>query len=168
MNTGMQDAFNLAWKLSLVIGGVCKPSLLDSYSVERSAVGDRVLRNAVVKFAFGFPQLGHRAANTLAELDIGYPESPLTVTGAHHSTATNAGRIAFRPTSPKPVSPRSARPTSSPSWRGSSRCWCRQRPQAARPTPRTSPSSAPTAMSVSPAASDRTGAEADLQALAAR
>ena len=46
MNTGMQDAFNLAWKLSLVIGGVCKPSLLDSYSVERSAVGDMVLRNA--------------------------------------------------------------------------------------------------------------------------
>ena len=32
MNTGMQDAFNLAWKLALVIGGVCKPSLLDSYS----------------------------------------------------------------------------------------------------------------------------------------
>jgi 2-polyprenyl-6-methoxyphenol hydroxylase-like FAD-dependent oxidoreductase len=111
MNTGMQDAFNLAWKLSLVIGGVCKPSLLDSYSVERSAVGDMVLRNAgrmtdaavmrnpiaqglrnaVVKFAFGFPQLGHRAANTLAELDIGYPESPLTVNGAHRPNGTKAG-----------------------------------------------------------------------------
>jgi 2-polyprenyl-6-methoxyphenol hydroxylase-like FAD-dependent oxidoreductase len=110
MNTGMQDAFNLAWKLSLVIGGICKPSLLDSYSVERSAVGDRVLRNAghmtdaavmrnpvaqglrnaVVKFAFGFPQLAHRAANTLAELDIGYPESPLTVTGAHRPGGTKA------------------------------------------------------------------------------
>ena len=96
MNTGMQDAFNLAWKLSLVIGGVCKPTLLDSYSVERSAVGDMVLRNAsrltdaaiirnpivqdlrntVVKFALGFPQLGHRVANLLAELDIGYPKSP--------------------------------------------------------------------------------------------
>ena len=169
MNAGMQDAFNLAWKLSLVIGDVCKPTLLDSYSVERSAVGDRVLRNAsrmtdaaimrnpiaqglrnaVVNFAFGFPQLGHRAANTLAELDIGYPESPLTVTGAHHSTATNAGRIAFRPTSPKPVSPRSVRPRSPPDWRPRFRCWSRQRPQAAGPTPRTSPSSAPTAMSAS-------------------
>ena len=112
MNTGMQDAFNLAWKLSLVIGGVAKPSLLDSYSVERSAVGDQVLsnagrmtevaimrnpiaqglRNAVVKFAFGFPQLGHAAANTLAELDIGYPDSPLTVKGAHHSKETKAGK----------------------------------------------------------------------------
>ena len=111
MNTGMQDAFNLAWKLSLVIGGVCKPALLDSYSVERSAVGDMVLRNAsrltdaaivrnpiiqglrntVVKFALGFPQLGHRVANLLAELDIGYPKSPLTVAGAHHPSARKAG-----------------------------------------------------------------------------
>jgi 2-polyprenyl-6-methoxyphenol hydroxylase-like FAD-dependent oxidoreductase len=111
MNTGMQDAFNLAWKLSLVIGGVCKPTLLDSYSVERSAVGDMVLRNAsrltdaaivrnpiiqglrntVVKFALGFPQLGHRVANLLAELDIGYPKSPLTVAGAHHPSARKAG-----------------------------------------------------------------------------
>ena len=46
MNTGMQDAFNLAWKLALVIEGAARPSLLDSYSRERSAVGDRVLRNA--------------------------------------------------------------------------------------------------------------------------
>jgi 2-polyprenyl-6-methoxyphenol hydroxylase-like FAD-dependent oxidoreductase len=111
MNTGMQDAFNLAWKLSLVIGGVCKPALLDSYSVERSAVGDMVLRNAsrltdaaivrnpiiqglrntVVKFALGFPQLGHRVANLLAELDIGYPKSPLTVAGAHQPSARKAG-----------------------------------------------------------------------------
>jgi 2-polyprenyl-6-methoxyphenol hydroxylase-like FAD-dependent oxidoreductase len=111
MNTGMQDAFNLAWKLSLVIGGVCKPSLLDSYSVERSAVGDMVLRNAgrltdaaiirnpiaqglrntVVKFALGFPQLGHRVANLLAELDIAYPKSPLTVEGAHRPSAAKPG-----------------------------------------------------------------------------
>ena len=111
MNTGMQDAFNLSWKLSLVIGGVCKASLLDSYSVERSAVGDMVLRNAgrltdaaivrnpilqglrnaVVKFALGFPQLGHRVGNMLAELDIGYPKSPLTVEGAHRASGTKAG-----------------------------------------------------------------------------
>jgi 2-polyprenyl-6-methoxyphenol hydroxylase-like FAD-dependent oxidoreductase len=45
MNTGMQDAFNLTWKLAMVVHGAAKPSLLDSYSIERSAVGDRVLRN---------------------------------------------------------------------------------------------------------------------------
>jgi hypothetical protein len=47
MNTGMQDAFNLAWKLALVQSGKGKLGpLLDSYSVERSAVGDQVLKNA--------------------------------------------------------------------------------------------------------------------------
>jgi 2-polyprenyl-6-methoxyphenol hydroxylase-like FAD-dependent oxidoreductase len=32
MNTGMQDAFNLAWKLTLVIRKTCDDHLLDSYS----------------------------------------------------------------------------------------------------------------------------------------
>lgn len=101
MNTGMQDAFNLAWKLALVIEGDANPSLLDSYSRERSAVGDRVLRNAglmteaatlrnpllqdvrnaVLRFAAGFPQIRHRVADQLAEMDIGYPDSPLTARG---------------------------------------------------------------------------------------
>ena len=47
MNTGMQDAFNLAWKIALVQRGEGQiEPLLDSYSVERSAVGDQVLRDA--------------------------------------------------------------------------------------------------------------------------
>ncbi len=98
MNTGMQDAFNLAWKLALVIDGAAKPSLLDSYSSERTAVGDRVLknagrlteaatlsnpllqdvRNAVLRVAASFPQFQHKVADQLAEMDIGYPGSPLT------------------------------------------------------------------------------------------
>ena len=46
MNTGMQDAINLAWKLAMVVHGATAPGLLDSYSAERNAVGDMVLRNA--------------------------------------------------------------------------------------------------------------------------
>ncbi|WP_084479960.1 FAD-dependent monooxygenase [Brucella pseudogrignonensis] len=46
MNTGMQDAFNLAWKLALVIKGICREDLLDSYSAERSLVGDDVLKSS--------------------------------------------------------------------------------------------------------------------------
>src|SRR5262249_4756876 len=47
MNTGMQDAFNLAWKLALVQRGRAKAEpLLGSYSIERSAVADQVLRGA--------------------------------------------------------------------------------------------------------------------------
>ena len=49
------------------------------------------LRNTVVKFALGFPQLGHRVADLLAELNIGYPKSPLTVEGAHRASGTKAG-----------------------------------------------------------------------------
>ena len=45
MNTGMQDAFNLAWKLALVCHKRTA-ELLDSYSAERSAVGDQVLPSA--------------------------------------------------------------------------------------------------------------------------
>ncbi len=42
MNTGMQDAFNLAWKLALIERGAGQAEpLLQSYSIERSAVGDR-------------------------------------------------------------------------------------------------------------------------------
>ena len=111
MNTGMQDAFNLAWKLNLVIKGIAKPSLLDSYSIERSAVGDMVLRNAgrmteaavarnpvvqglrntIVRFAAGFPQFAHAMGDALTELNIAYPESPLSVAGAHHAHGTRPG-----------------------------------------------------------------------------
>ena len=35
MNTGIQDAYNLAWKLALVLDGTAAPTLLDSYEAER-------------------------------------------------------------------------------------------------------------------------------------
>ncbi|MFJ5226526.1 FAD-dependent monooxygenase [Streptomyces sp. NPDC088400] len=38
MNTGIQDAHNLAWKLGLVLRGYADPSLLDTYEVERRPV----------------------------------------------------------------------------------------------------------------------------------
>jgi 2-polyprenyl-6-methoxyphenol hydroxylase-like FAD-dependent oxidoreductase len=45
MNTGMHDAVNLAWKLSLVSRGFCAAEpLLASYSPERSAVATKVLQ----------------------------------------------------------------------------------------------------------------------------
>jgi 2-polyprenyl-6-methoxyphenol hydroxylase-like FAD-dependent oxidoreductase len=44
MNMGMQDAFNLAWKLGLVIGHGGNPALLDSYEPERRPIDEAVLR----------------------------------------------------------------------------------------------------------------------------
>jgi 2-polyprenyl-6-methoxyphenol hydroxylase-like FAD-dependent oxidoreductase len=43
MNTGIQDAYNLAWKLALVVKGVAHPRLLESYDAERRPVGEEVL-----------------------------------------------------------------------------------------------------------------------------
>jgi hypothetical protein len=44
MNTGIQDAVNLGWKLGLVCRGASPASLLDSYDAERRPVGEFVLR----------------------------------------------------------------------------------------------------------------------------
>src|SRR5437764_714744 len=44
MNTGVQDADNLAWKLALVAGGRADPRLLDSYDAERHPVGASVVK----------------------------------------------------------------------------------------------------------------------------
>jgi 2-polyprenyl-6-methoxyphenol hydroxylase-like FAD-dependent oxidoreductase len=44
MNTGIQDAVNLGWKLGLVCRGGAPEALLDSYDVERRPVGEFVLR----------------------------------------------------------------------------------------------------------------------------
>ncbi len=44
MNTGIQDAHNLAWKLALVARGRALPSLLDSYEAERRPIAKELLR----------------------------------------------------------------------------------------------------------------------------
>ncbi len=43
MNTGLQDAYNLAWKLALVVAGRADPKLLDSYEDERIPIARRLL-----------------------------------------------------------------------------------------------------------------------------
>lgn len=43
MNCCMQDAFNLGWKLALVLKGEARPELLDSYETERRPVAEQVI-----------------------------------------------------------------------------------------------------------------------------
>jgi 2-polyprenyl-6-methoxyphenol hydroxylase-like FAD-dependent oxidoreductase len=45
MNTGIQDAYNLAWKLALVVKGFASEKLLDSYNEERVANAERLLHS---------------------------------------------------------------------------------------------------------------------------
>ncbi|GLS22890.1 FAD-binding monooxygenase [Labrys miyagiensis] len=98
MNTGMQDAFNLAWKLAMVVHGQASPSLLDSYSPERSAVGKLVLQNAsrmtdmatlsppaaqavrnmALRFLLGLHAVQDKLSSTMSETDIAYADSPLS------------------------------------------------------------------------------------------
>lgn len=46
MNTGLQDAANLGWKLAAVLHGHAGPGLLDTYQAERHPVGRAVLRSS--------------------------------------------------------------------------------------------------------------------------
>ncbi|EFG79112.1 FAD binding domain protein [Mycobacterium parascrofulaceum ATCC BAA-614] len=51
LNTGVQDAVNLGWKLGQVANGATPASLLDTYHAERHPVAARVLRNAIAQMA---------------------------------------------------------------------------------------------------------------------
>jgi 2-polyprenyl-6-methoxyphenol hydroxylase-like FAD-dependent oxidoreductase len=62
MNTGIQDAWNLGWKLALVARGIADPALLDSYEQERRPVGGFVVRYTDRLFAVA------TAANPLLRL----------------------------------------------------------------------------------------------------
>ncbi|MBX3169761.1 MAG: FAD-dependent monooxygenase [Candidatus Eremiobacteraeota bacterium] len=98
MNTGMQDAFNLAWKLALIEKGkIAAEPFLDSYSQEREPIGAAVvhktsrarqaitlrnplakgLRNALLTFAASFEFVRHKIAEEASELAVRYPHSPL-------------------------------------------------------------------------------------------
>ncbi len=52
MNTGMQDAINLGWKLAAAVRGWAPPHLLDTYHAERHLVGAGVLRNVQAQSLF--------------------------------------------------------------------------------------------------------------------
>jgi 2-polyprenyl-6-methoxyphenol hydroxylase-like FAD-dependent oxidoreductase len=95
MNTGMQDAFNLAWKLAAVVHGDGGQTLLDSYHAERHPVaasvikfsglltrvgtlrgGGRLLRNVMMRGVGHISFVTGRIASNLAETNVGYKSSP--------------------------------------------------------------------------------------------
>jgi 2-polyprenyl-6-methoxyphenol hydroxylase-like FAD-dependent oxidoreductase len=51
LNTGVQDAVNLGWKLAQVVTGTSPENLLDTYHAERHPVGARVLQNTMAATA---------------------------------------------------------------------------------------------------------------------
>jgi hypothetical protein len=127
MNTGMQDTFNLAWKLALVIQGSGSDALLDSYSPERSQVGEEVLkaadrltatatmhkplaqtlRNLAAHILLGLPPVQREMAETMTEISLGYPDSPLNGPSLPGRDAPRPGeRVPPAPGQPPPGSGR--------------------------------------------------------------
>ncbi len=82
-NTCVQDGFNLAWKLALVVQGKAAPSLLDTYTAERQPVAEQVVSRAMksvrdmlpISRALGF-EPGQDEAAGWANVDELFSNSP--------------------------------------------------------------------------------------------
>ena len=60
LNTGIQDAYNLGWKLASVVRGDCPRELLESYESERRPIGHWVLNNTHSAASSRFEMAGQR------------------------------------------------------------------------------------------------------------
>jgi 2-polyprenyl-6-methoxyphenol hydroxylase-like FAD-dependent oxidoreductase len=102
MNTGLQDAYNLAWKLALVLQGRADDALLDTYEAERMPVAHRLLETTdrafryvvssnwlagmirtrlaskIASLAMRSPRVRRVAFDTVSQIGISYPSSPLS------------------------------------------------------------------------------------------
>ena len=99
MNTGIQDAFNLAWKLALVHKGKAPIDLLDTYDLERRNVAKTLLkatemathmatlrnplaiaiRNWVVARLTSIASFRKRLVQAVSQTAIRYPRSPIAL-----------------------------------------------------------------------------------------
>jgi 2-polyprenyl-6-methoxyphenol hydroxylase-like FAD-dependent oxidoreductase len=69
LNTGVQDAVNLGWKLAQVVNGTSPDGLLDTYHAERHPVGARVLQNTLAQGALrGTDERTNALRDTVTEL----------------------------------------------------------------------------------------------------
>ena len=116
MNTGLQDAYNLAWKLAMVLHGRADARLLDTYGAERVPVAQRLLNTTdrafrivvsdsegarllrtqvlarIAAFAFGLGPIRRFAFGVISQTGINYREGPLAqVAGSWPSYAPQAG-----------------------------------------------------------------------------
>jgi 2-polyprenyl-6-methoxyphenol hydroxylase-like FAD-dependent oxidoreductase len=102
MNTGLQDAYNLAWKLAMVVQGRAGAALLDSYEQERIPVARRLLETTdrafrlvisdspwagllrtevlarIAEMAMSQRRVQAFAFRTVSQIGINYRESPLS------------------------------------------------------------------------------------------
>jgi 2-polyprenyl-6-methoxyphenol hydroxylase-like FAD-dependent oxidoreductase len=89
LNTSVQDAYNLGWKLAAVVAGA-SDALLDSYEEERRPVAAAMLGLAA-KLLDAAKRGEMRRGREVHQLDIGYPESPLSLEKPARSGGLLAG-----------------------------------------------------------------------------
>jgi 2-polyprenyl-6-methoxyphenol hydroxylase-like FAD-dependent oxidoreductase len=115
MNTGLQDAYNLGWKLALVAGGKADARLLDSYEDERLPIAQRLLDTTdrgfrlavsqspfarlfrtqvaarIAAFVLRFERAQRFAFRTISQIGIQYRASALSEDGGLPEAAPRAG-----------------------------------------------------------------------------
>jgi 2-polyprenyl-6-methoxyphenol hydroxylase-like FAD-dependent oxidoreductase len=102
MNTGIQDAYNLGWKLALVLQGAAEDGLLDTYQTERLPVGQAILADSDRRMPRRMPPsalrlllrlilkpMFARQQRAIRNDHPTYPASPLTM---HHAGRRGAAR----------------------------------------------------------------------------
>jgi hypothetical protein len=112
MNTGIQDAANLGWKLAAAVDGWGGEPLLDSYNAERHPVGRQVLRssgllvrltlirprsaravrNTATRALLGVPPIAERIAETISGIGVRYAPPR----GADRRVGTRASDVLLR------------------------------------------------------------------------
>lgn len=98
MNTGIQDAINIGWKLAAILTGNAPASLIDTYEAERLPVADHVLattdrmmkmselrspvgsqlRDRVLSMITGVPKIENAMARDIAQLSVHYRFGPIS------------------------------------------------------------------------------------------
>ncbi len=108
LNIGIQDAYNLGWKLGLVERAQAREEILDSYHIERRSIAENLLtdsdtilrvatlkhpvaqaiRNRVARFISHFEVVQNRLTRDLTMIGLNYRNSPLV--DEHHSNLAGA------------------------------------------------------------------------------
>ncbi|HEY8783820.1 MAG TPA: FAD-dependent monooxygenase [Mucilaginibacter sp.] len=119
MNTGLQDAYNLAWKLAGVINNQLKPAVLDSYAAERMPVAQELLGTTdriftiimsnnvftrlfkkwimfrLLKWAWNNKTIKKELFKRVSQIGITYRNSPINLHMSHASKIKAGDRLPY-------------------------------------------------------------------------
>lgn len=113
MNTGIQDAYNLGWKLASIIKNKVNPMILDTYHEERYRVAEQIInrtttltkfatvhrgivrsiRNFIMKIFLKFKRVQRNVLQSVSELSINYRNSTLSYDAMAHLRGPKAGDL---------------------------------------------------------------------------